>query len=264
MTSRYGLFTIIGARYFLIKDNSRLSRSYRCCMDYSKIAAKYEKTRTVESKVYWILSNLLDPNKHEKILDFGCGTGNYLQALYEDFQIIPCGVDLSSEMLRIAKTKNNKFDVREGDHTNIPFEDNTFSKMYCTDVIHQIKNISLLFKNLSRVAKRQCILVICTESVEQLQEKFWNEYFPSILEIDTNRFHSISDIENNAFKFGWKLKQIFSIEEKIVASISKEFVEKTRQRTISVLNLIPDIEYITGLQRILRDYEEKKLIEQKV
>lgn len=231
-------------------------------MDYLEQAIEYEKTRNVEEKVYWILSKIINPQKNDVILDFGCGTGNYLQRFYDDYQIPLYGLEKSYKMAEIARNKNLNFNIQIGDHTMIPFPVNFFSKIYCTDVIHQIENIDVLFKNLYNIAQNNAIFVICTESSEQLNEKYWNRYFPSIFSVDSKRFYSMEVLKKQAAENNWTYCKTFKIEEETTAPITERFIKKVRKRTLSVLHEISNQEYDDGLRKITHDYMEQKEIHQ--
>ena len=75
-------------------------------VNYDEQANHYEETRNVIPLVYSTLIAIIKPKANEKILDFGCGTGNYLLKLTTDYNIIPYGVEPSSVMRKIAAQKN--------------------------------------------------------------------------------------------------------------------------------------------------------------
>lgn len=72
---------------------------------------------------------LLYPQKGEKILDVGCGTGNYsIKIARYGADIV--GIDCSEQMLEIARNKTREeglvIEFLLADALNLPFEDNTF------------------------------------------------------------------------------------------------------------------------------------------
>ena len=152
-------------------------------VNYDEQANHYEETRNVIPLVYSTLIAIIKPKANEKILDFGCGTGNYLLKLTTDYNIIPYGVEPSSVMRKIAAQKNPSATIVEGNHEAMPINIQ-FDSIYCTDVIHHIDNLRILFLNLFKISKPGTLLCICTESYSQLKEKYWNRYFPEILNID--------------------------------------------------------------------------------
>eukprot|EP00462_Mataza_sp_D1_P005271 CAMPEP_0175101902 /NCGR_PEP_ID=MMETSP0086_2-20121207/8098_1 /TAXON_ID=136419 /ORGANISM="Unknown Unknown, Strain D1" /LENGTH=288 /DNA_ID=CAMNT_0016376571 /DNA_START=101 /DNA_END=967 /DNA_ORIENTATION=+ len=79
--------------------------------------------------------------KELRVLDAGCGTGNYLDAISD----LPCqftGFDGSSGMINAAKAKLSKFEhinVAVEDLTDIKYEDNSFDFIMTTQVLHHLQ-----------------------------------------------------------------------------------------------------------------------------
>lgn len=232
-------------------------------INYDTIAKQYEDSRCIDRKVYAVLQCLLEIKNGDSILEFGCGTGDYLSALTNDYQIHPFGLEKSLEMAKIARQKNSEMEVFIGDHTHIPFAIKNIDKIFCIDVIHQIEEIDLLFKNLYYCTKANGKLIICTESPSQLQQKYWNNYFPSILKKDLDRFYKLSTIKDAAEQLGWESIKTLTIEEELVGCITDTMVRRFNQRTLSVLQMITDEEFVKGLQMINQHYKEKKRLMQR-
>ena len=231
-------------------------------INYNEQADCYEETRNVIPLVYSTLIASIRPKASEKILDFGCGTGNYLSKLSTDYNIIPYGVEPSSVMREIAIKKNPTATIIEGNHENIPINIQ-FDSIYCTDVIHHIEELSVLFFNLYNVSKPGAQLCICTESHSQLKEKYWNKYFPEILDIDCRRFHCIDDIIAQGNSNKWEHIKTVYIEEEINAPISEKFMSCVMKKTLSVLRLLPEESYLNGLYLMQDDYECRKILKQR-
>lgn len=231
-------------------------------IDYNCHALNYERTRTIEPIVYSILSYLLTPQKNELFLDFGCGTGNYLNQFYIDYGIKAYGIEPSDKMRKIAREKLQSNHILAGDHTSIPFSNICFNKIYSTDVIHHVDQLDILFQNLFNIAETGTRFCICTESPNQLKEKYWVKYFPSIPDIDAKRFHSIEEIIKTGENTGWIHIVTLSTETQTTASISNAFMERIRQKTLSVLNLLSDEEYKHGISLMENDYQNQILLHQ--
>jgi 2-polyprenyl-3-methyl-5-hydroxy-6-metoxy-1,4-benzoquinol methylase len=91
---------------------------------YNLVAASYD---TSEWKKFWDrneqplfekMLRLLKVNRKAKALDLGCGTGRYLRLLARFFEE-PVGIDLSSEMLRLAKRRASRSRLIEADLNDI-------------------------------------------------------------------------------------------------------------------------------------------------
>lgn len=231
-------------------------------ISYDEQATLYENTRNINPQVYSMLSCLLAPIRGEKILDFGCGTGNYLQGFVRDYGIDPYGVEPSVNMRKIAQRKLQGDCIRDGNHMHIPFVGYKFKKIYSTDVIHHIRQIDALFQNLLCVSTKGTRFCICTESHLQLSEKYWIQYFPEVLEIDYQRFHTIDTIIKSGERTGWVHKETVQIEDELIAPISQNFMDRVRQKTLSVFHLISEDSYAQGLALMEVDYHSKRLIHQ--
>ncbi len=85
--------------------------------------------------VEWIRSTI-QPHLQGRILDLGCGAGDFTYLLRGDYTII--GVDYSAESLRMARTIQAELHHRasfvSGDVTALPFEDHSIDRVYCIDV----------------------------------------------------------------------------------------------------------------------------------
>lgn len=234
-------------------------------INYDKHADSYGKTRNIEPIVYEILSYLLHPIDGDIILDFGCGTGNYLERFsvdYADCNVTMYGVEPSAKMRKIAQEKILSDHILNGNHLHIPFDENLFSKIYCTDVIHHIEQLEPFFKNLLIVAQTGARLCICTESSQQLTEKYWIKYFPSILQIDSKRFYPVDTIIQTGEMVGWKYKKTLKTESEMIAPISYSFMERVRKKALSVLNLISNEEYECGISLMEADFRNKSVFYQ--
>ena len=231
-------------------------------IDYDELADSYEETRNFEPIIYEILSYLLHPTKEDRILDFGCGTGNYLKKFSVDYDASIYGVEPSPHMRKIAQKKISADHILDGNHLHIPFANNQFNKIYCTDVIHHIEQLDLCFKNLLHTAQTGAKFCICTESSQQLAEKYWIKYFPSIVQVDLKRFHQIESIVQTGEAAGWVYKTTLQTESTVLDSISPNFMRRVRKKTLSVLNLIPDEEYEKGISRMEKDYQNKMVFRQ--
>jgi len=83
------------------------------------------------------------------ILDFGCGTGNYMYAIKKLTTAEIYGVEPSDDMREKALSKG--LNVRNGDHSVIPFGDGFFDFIYMTDVIHHVQDLKIMFSEFFRI-----------------------------------------------------------------------------------------------------------------
>ena len=75
---------------------------------------------------------------HNKILDVGCGRGDFLERICLQYGSQGVGIDISAEMLLFAKTKhpNQKFIL--GNANQLPFKDKSFDIVILNGVFHHL------------------------------------------------------------------------------------------------------------------------------
>ena len=106
--------------------------------------------RVADLELLDVVIENLELNKDMRLLDFGCGTGNYLLALQEKGYTKLFALDVDDSMIDIA-SKRTGIVVQNGSHLSIPFENNYFDSIILIAMIHFIDDLSSLFKNLNRV-----------------------------------------------------------------------------------------------------------------
>ncbi len=132
--------------------------------NYDKIADDFSRTRFKVWPALFRFKDLVDPKN--KVLDIGCGNGR-LRALFKDKQVEYVGVDVSEQLLFLAR-RSKKFEIKnqkfqKADGADLPFLENEFDAVFIVAVLHHIPSRSqrlLFFKEASRVLKEDGVLVV--------------------------------------------------------------------------------------------------------
>ena len=95
------------------------------------------------------LIDIVNPKVDEKILEFGFGTAQNIIILKQRFpKCDVLGVDIDPKVKSIAEYKLNKAGIQVplflNDGKELPFEDNSFDKVYSSLVFHQLDNLTKL------------------------------------------------------------------------------------------------------------------------
>lgn len=93
--------------------------------------------------------------QYRDLLDCGCGTGPMISLLYEkDSSKHYVGLDLTPKMIEVAKAKNLQgVDWIIGDCENLPFDNETFDVIICTNSFHHYPNPQNFFNSVERVLR---------------------------------------------------------------------------------------------------------------
>lgn len=115
--------------------------------------------------------NRLDIRPGFKILDIGCGSGRHTSAAYGLPEIFAVGADLEYDDLNQAAERLQLHD-RLGEHggggwslaaadvTGLPFKDECFDLVICSEVLEHIDNYLAAIDEVIRVLKPGCNLVV--------------------------------------------------------------------------------------------------------
>lgn len=116
----------------------------------------------------------------EQILDIGCGTGELGKALVQktpNLKIV--GVDISSDMLAVAKAKLAEFSnitFREGDFLNVSLPENFFDVAFSLSNFHYFSKPEVVLKKTNAHLKKGGTLVIIDWNRKTLKGKIYNAY----------------------------------------------------------------------------------------
>lgn len=228
--------------------------------NYAGIAPNYDKNPIRAKGVDEEIEQLLQKNKGEvRVLDLACGTGSYLKTqseYYSNENIEWIGIDKSKEMLQYAEEKNRNIrfvcDTIENPRnmeTDIDYIRNEFAFHHFTDKEAAARNINRMLK----LGGTYIMINICPDYTSN----WWvYEYFPSTKEIDNNRFMKTSRIYELFVNSGFVIDM--KIETTVFELDYRSAIEETENRDMSQLNLIPEEEYRTGLERMEKDYRERR------
>lgn len=155
------------------------------------------------------------PLASQRILDVGCGTGSFLEAIVGKVGEA-VGVDASDGMLANARARPvlQKYGVSfcKSSANQLPFPDSSFDGVTTNQVIHHFPkedDYRFLYEYLGeafRVLRPGGCLVINTSSPEQQRDAFWwMALFPRASEEICSRFPPIETLKMHMLKIGFEV-----------------------------------------------------------
>lgn len=141
---------ILGALEKAGKDLNRLTPEDLAPIDHFHIRGRIA---TME------LARAAGLNAHMRVLDVGSGVGGTSRCLAKEFGCHVTGIDLTDEYCRAATLLTDKvglselIEYRQGDATNLPFDDGAFDVVWTEHVAMNIPDKHRLYKEMYRVLK---------------------------------------------------------------------------------------------------------------
>ncbi len=143
------------------KDFVELSKEW-----FNKQAPIYDETNTILYSKYGKIScenikEILKDKRFENLLDIGCGTGYLIDMLSKEHDARFVGLDLSPKMIKQSESKNIKnAKFVEGRSDELPFEDNTFDIVTCSQSFHHYPDTNKSLQEALRVLKNGGLYII--------------------------------------------------------------------------------------------------------
>lgn len=171
----------------IYQEKKQIQKDY-----YNSTAEKYDAwhTETESAKIVdqWNFENLQkfllashsrersgNQQKVEKCLDIACGTGRLSAKLLQVADSV-YGVDLSEEVLKIAKNKYPQINFSLGESVALPYEDNFFDLVIINGSLHHFFATEKTFAEAYRVLKTNGKFVILGEPNKNYGA-LWNPFF---------------------------------------------------------------------------------------
>lgn len=184
--------------------------------NYSTASGDYDKTR-ISVGVETILACFRQtdvPLGEQAVLEAGCGTGNYLEALRGHVGSLH-GVDFNEGMLAQARSKvGEDVELSCGSVTALSFEDGSFDGVTCNQVIHHLEegpsavddpaewqpctfsNLTRFIEEAYRVLRPGGALVLNVTTLDQFRDGYWwADLVPDAVERLSCRMPSIVQLQ---------------------------------------------------------------------
>lgn len=113
---------------------------------------------------YISLISLVKPLKAESILDAGCGEGFTMNKLKENGigKKIE-GIEYSKEAIVFGKKLFPDLIIKQGSVYDLPYKDNFFDLVICTEVLEHLENPNKALKEMLRVSRKYLIISVPNE-----------------------------------------------------------------------------------------------------
>ncbi len=220
-------------------------------IDYDQVAAEYARHRQVHPEVLKNILSTGNVGSASKVLEVGCGTGNYIIAV-ESLTGCACwGIDPSEQMLSRARERaGGGIQFRLGTAEALDFAPNFFDLVFSVDVIHHMSDRPAYFRQAYRVLKPGSKTCTVTDSEWIIRHRQpLSAYFSETVELELERYPRIAQLQEFMERAGFGE----------IAETTAEFpyhltdIQAYRDKAFSSLHLISDTAHQRGIERMAQD-----------
>lgn len=146
----------------------------------------------------------------KKILDVGCGNGDFDNYIAITYNADITAVDFSTEGIKVAKEKKEKFNsvsntFTVADAQELPFVDESFDFVISCECLEHVPDPQKMINELYRVVKKKGTVILTTENYSNAYA-----YYIAFLKLTGKSYDSGSSVQpiEHFFVF-WKVKKKF-------------------------------------------------------
>lgn len=161
-----------------------------------------------------IVLPLLEKNKDLKILDIGCGTGQLIKEISEEYSLINyLGIDVAKNMIDVAKKSNKGKNVKFKVSSIEDFEsDDKYDIIICTHAFPYFPNKEEMIKKISNLCNKKGQVIIINSSTNGLKDLVINFFLKATT--SKAKYLSIDEMKKLFKSANLKVKNIGIIRER--------------------------------------------------
>jgi ubiquinone/menaquinone biosynthesis C-methylase UbiE len=219
-------------------------------INYDRIAREYGRHRQVHPEVLKSLLLTSEIGNASRVLEVGCGAGNYIQALAGLTHCSCWGIDPSEQMLSKAREHAGEINYQLGQAETLDFPQGSFDMVFSVDVIHHLDDRPAYSREAYRVLKADGRLCTVTDSEWIIRHRQpLAVYFPETIEIELDRYPRIAELRETIELIGFD--EI--IENMVEFAYQLTDIHAYRDKAFSCLHLIPEEAFQRGIEHMERD-----------
>ena len=214
------------------------------------IAEIYARHRGVRPDLLKVLVEESGINVKSRILEVGCGTGNYVIAVQFVSGCAARGFDISEEMLVHAQRRDSPVEFAVGTAEFLEVPDESHDLIFTVDVVHHLGSPVDHYREAYRAMATGGRVCTVTHSEDMFRNTMvLSKYFPETTEVNLDRYPPVAALHHAMSAAGFGRLREIQIAFPAVVSDSGLFA----RRAYSPLHEIEDDAFARGLERLEAD-----------
>ena len=185
------------------------------------------------------------------ILDLGCGTGRFSEALRARFDAEVIGIDPSQKMWEQARSKSSDSRVRyePGRGESIPLPDNSVDLIFMSMIFHHFDNPMLAARECHRVLRDGATALVRTGTRERISSYPYVDFFPESRPILEERLPTTTFVGEVFEAAGFRMVTLELVTQEIAPSYAA-YAEKLSAGADSVLASLSPRDFDAGMRAL--------------
>lgn len=184
-------------------ENSRIT--------YNKIASEYDTSREGQYTRFHIqeLSNTIALNEGDLVLDVACGNGTLLNELSKKTKIQAHGLDISENMIHVAKTRYPNMSFKVQSCCPLEWSDESIDVITVCCAFHHFENPRGFVNECKRVLKKNGAVYLAEPNFGTFLRFVANHFVYPASKSGDVRVYSSKELETMFYNAGFKAVQIY-------------------------------------------------------
>ncbi len=232
------LLSSFGRKLQRTRNNADVRQDYR---EIVKVLG-----RTCTPSVCLPLVAALGIRKDTVVLDVGGGSGGDAEMISSRTGARVFCLDRSIDMIMAG---SSRIPSVCGDAMRLPFRDRSADAVYLVNLLQLVPTPDDLFCEIRRVLCKGGRLGLPLTSRDQLRSRFVNLFFPSLLELEKQRYPPLRKWKNKLRNLGFMGLRVKSIDLGCFR-VDEDYFRRLESGIFSGLSLLPELERAKGFQRL--------------
>jgi ubiquinone/menaquinone biosynthesis C-methylase UbiE len=226
-------------------------------MDYdaTDIPANYDRGRDHGPEVLnlWmqVVGSHIGDLRIRTILDLGCGTGRFSEALADRFNAQVIAVDPSEKMLAQARSKrrDDRVSYELGRGESIPVSDNSVDLIFMSMIFHHLDDAATAARECRRVLRKDSIAFLRAGVHDRIESYPYIEFFPESRRILHECLPTKRLVYETFEGAGFRTVSL-DVVTQVIAADYAAYADKLATGADSVLASLTEDEFAAGLQAL--------------